>query len=949
MSKRSTQADQGAGRAEAKRTEVFISATSGDLRTVREIVKQGLLTMGCFPIEQTNFEPDYRTVLQMLETRIAQCDAVIHIVGVRYGAEADPASVPEGETRRSYTQMEVEIARKLGKKLYVFLCPEDFPYDEEWQAESDEKRELQRAYRQQVAERESLHTPVRSREDIALKVRELKFELEKLKGAIAHDRTRTFAVLAGLLVALAAISTGVWWWVAHGPQATAEKVAGQFRYDRSRMREQLATEISAQGQKRIASLNKTEDWRKINEIEKVRDQQIADLDRFLDGIEQTSEEGEASESYLTASKLLQKKGVGEALAFLEAKSSQRAELIETQKNRRDRDEKELRKLLQEELLAASLLEKQLRFTEAEDKYRKVVDDAGLWPEPRNAFAWFLIQRGQVIEPAQGNAKLREAVQICQGTLALNQRGKSPHSWAETQNNLGTALGELGTRSGGEEGRKLLQEAVAAFRSALEVRTKADLPPDWAQTQTNLGIALDELGKRSGGQEGRKLLQEAVAAYRSALEVRTKAYLPRDWAQTENDLGNALNDLGTRSGGEEGRKLLQEAVAAFRSAIEVRTRAESPRDWAQPQNGLGNALTELGTRNGGQEGRKLLQEAVAAHRSALEVYTKADLPQSWALTQNNLGSALSELGRRGGGEEGGKLLEDAVAAFRSALEVYTKADLPQYWAMTQYNLGLTLWDLGTRSGGEEGHKLLGDAVAAYRSALEVYTKADLPQYWAATQHNLGIALWDLGTRSGGEEGHKLLGDAVAADRSALEVYTKADLPQYWVMTQNNLGIALWDLGSQLEGEERLKRLREAVELRRNVVSYQPDDQSRYQLASSLGGLAFNLVLNSQFAEAQTRCEEAQRLANEIGDGIQKSDRDNLIFIQQNLAHAPLFQGHYDEALAIYRQYWDKPLHGKTFGEVTLEDFAAFDKAGLTHPDLSRMKRALGDLRSKAASP
>src|SRR6516164_3751460 len=69
MSKRSTQADQGAGRVEGKRTEVFISATSGDLRTMREIVKQGLLTMGCFPIEQTNFEPDYRTVLQIAARR----------------------------------------------------------------------------------------------------------------------------------------------------------------------------------------------------------------------------------------------------------------------------------------------------------------------------------------------------------------------------------------------------------------------------------------------------------------------------------------------------------------------------------------------------------------------------------------------------------------------------------------------------------------------------------------------------------------------------------------------------------------------------------------------------------------------------------------------------------------------------------------------------------------
>jgi tetratricopeptide (TPR) repeat protein len=237
------------------------------------------------------------------------------------------------------------------------------------------------------------------------------------------------------------------------------------------------------------------------------------------------------------------------------------------------------------------------------------------------------------------------------------------------------------------------------------------------------------------------------------------------------------------------------------------------------------------------------------------------------------------------------------------------------------------------------------VAAYRFVLEVWTKANLPQDWAATQNDLGIALKEFGTRSGGEEGRKLLEEAVAAYRSALEVYTKADLPQDWANTQTNLGIALLTLGNQLEGEESLKRQRESVESLRSVVSNQPDDLSRYWLASALGGLAFHLVLDSQFAEAQARCEEAQRVA----DQIQKSARDNLIFIQQNLAHALLFQGHYDEALAIYRQYWDKPQNGKTFAEITLEDFAAFDKAGLTHPDLSRMKQALGDLRSKAPSP
>ena len=106
---------------------------------------------------------------------------------------------------------------------------------------------------------------------------------------------------------------------------------------------------------------------------------------------------------------------------------------------------------------------------------------------------------------------------------------------------------------------------------------------------------------------------------------------------------------------------------------------------------------------------------------------------------------------------------------------------------------------------------------------------------------------------------------------------------------------------------------------------------------------------QFAEARTRCEEAQGLANDIGDRIDKTDRDDLIFIQRDLAHALLFQGHYDQALTIYRENWDRQLHGKTFGEIALEDFTAFDKAGLTHPDLSRMKQTLRELGSEVPSP
>ena len=101
--------------------------------------------------------------------------------------------------------------------------------------------------------------------------------------------------------------------------------------------------------------------------------------------------------------------------------------------------------------------------------------------------------------------------------------------------------------GEEEGRKLLEQAVAAYQSALEVYTKADLPQGWARTQNNLGLALQDLGTRSGGGgKGRKLLEQAVAAYKSALEVYTKADLPQDWARTQNNLDIALKELAKRS-------------------------------------------------------------------------------------------------------------------------------------------------------------------------------------------------------------------------------------------------------------------------------------------------------------------------------------------------------------------------------------------------------------------
>jgi tetratricopeptide (TPR) repeat protein len=851
------------------RPAVFISCVSPEFRQTRSRVAAILTRLGYTPVIQEIFGTDAGDLRQVLGHKIDACEGLIQIVGQAYGAE--PPTVDAKYGRVSYTQFEFIYACEKKKKTWLVFardaCTRDTPLERldlpndpahpdpaGYQAE---RRALQLTYCDKRRNDGHLYQDAINDTDFDLKVERLRDEFAELRRAFKLWQNKVLNAFAAGFVLLAVIGSSVWWfglrqhreikWISGEIKGISEEAR---HITKEKIRGQLLEAVERTRQVALADAQKIKGWEERERLRQAAEKTYAESVSRIDELAASFAEIEGTERstqvFDEMTRILAEEGVDQALAYV---ATQLPGILEKVKARtaatREKNRTELMPLLK----SAQLQTQRNHPAEAEHLFREILALERDWGEARSAFAWFLIQRGEVIEPAQGNTELREAVQICQETLALNPREKSPQDWAMTQNALSVALRDLGTRSGGEEGRKLLGDAVAASRGAVGVYTKADLPQGWAMTQNNLGAALWDLGWRSSGEEGRKLLGEAVAAYRGALEV----------------------------------------------------------------------------------------------------YTKADLPQGWAMTQNNLGNALRDLGWHSGGEERRKLFGEAVAAYRSALEVYTKAGRPSEWAMTQNNLGLALNDLGTLSGGEEDRKLFGDAVAAFRSALEVYTKAGRPQDWALTQTNLGIALRDLGTRIGGEEGRKLLGDAVAAYRGALEVYTKADLPEGWARTQNNLSLALWDLGSQLEGEERLKRLREAVESLRNAVSYQPDDQSRYQLASRLGGLAFLLILNNQFAEAQTRCEEAQRLANDIGDGIQKTDRDNLIFIRRNLAHALLFQGYHDEALAIYRENWEKPLRGKTFGEITLEDFAAFDKAGLTHSDLSRMKQALENLESNASSP
>src|SRR5687767_5435629 len=121
------------------RPTIFLSGVSHEFGSFRDAVKIELEKKDCHVKNQPSFAPDYHTIEDMLRGKLSDVDVVIHIVGFRYGSE--PNQRPDHKPRRSYTQLEFDIARQLDKPVYVFISqdatvrdaakPEEKPDDPE--------------------------------------------------------------------------------------------------------------------------------------------------------------------------------------------------------------------------------------------------------------------------------------------------------------------------------------------------------------------------------------------------------------------------------------------------------------------------------------------------------------------------------------------------------------------------------------------------------------------------------------------------------------------------------------------------------------------------------------------------------------------------------------------------------------------------------------------------
>ena len=594
------------------RPEIFISAASRDLRTCRQLVRDALLTLGCVPIVQDHFPPGEGEVRAMLRARIAGCQAVIHLAGECYGHE--PQERDPAQARRSYTQMEYDIARELKKPLYTFLCAESFPYDAH-EPEAQELRALQQAHRAALAAGDNLYVPLRDPQELGLRVRELQTRVEGLSRELQRTRSwlgRGVAVGLAALVIIAAVLFGL-----HQRATRTENKVAEVTSELDRYRAAVKALADNYGKDIEPGRKLSEEEKFARALEVVATQQkvgVGELKTWLALFVTQVRANPGADFYDRALADFAEKHFADAATNASKAADQYHEQREAA-----------------EKMAASATERAGQARENERRALSLVGDA---------------------EAAAGH--YAKAIDPYERTLALIDENKEPLPWCIAAQNYGIALYRMGRYADAEPlARKVIDKRTAllgaenpeTLRSynhlANVLYFKGDLPGAEAIYRRCLEVQERTLGKENtdtlrtlnhlaNALYGKGNLTEAEALYRRCLEAqeRTLGKEDPDTLATVINLANVLNAKGDSAGAE----------ALCRRCLEVQERTlgpEHPTTLLTVIN-LANALLAEGK----------LPEAEALYRRAYEAQerTLGKEHPTTLLSLNNLAETLQNEGK-----------------------------------------------------------------------------------------------------------------------------------------------------------------------------------------------------------------------------------------------------------------------------------------------------------------
>ncbi|MBV9127156.1 MAG: tetratricopeptide repeat protein [Verrucomicrobia bacterium] len=481
------------------RPEIFVSATSKDLKSCRQLVSDALLTLGCVPITQDHFAPDAHTVREMLRAKIAACDAVIHLAGECYGAE--PHEHDPSTPRRSYTQLEYDIARELKKTLYTFLCAPDFPYDAH-EPEPDDLRALQQQHREELTTGDHLYLPIKNSQELNLRVRELQTRVESLSKDLQKTRSWLGRGVAAALVALALIG-GVLFLLHQRGQRTEQRAA---------QAEQKALQVS-------------------DELDRYRQAVHALAERYGKDVEpgRRLSEQEKFDRALAAVAEQQKISVPELQAWMEIFVTQvRANPGADFYDRALADFAE--KHFADAAANATKSAEQFRTQrEAAEKVAAAAGERAGQAREKERRAWSLAADAEF---AAGHFAASSAPY--QQALALYDEAKEPLPWCAAAQNLQRAL----WRGGRYPESEALARRLVGKHTALQ---GAD-HPDTLESMNSLAILLFEKGNYA---EAEQLQRHCLTVRERTLGAENPATL-----QSLNGLALVLKDKGDLAGAEE---------------------------------------------------------------------------------------------------------------------------------------------------------------------------------------------------------------------------------------------------------------------------------------------------------------------------------------------------------------------------------------------------------------
>ncbi len=510
---------------------IFVSATSRDLRTARGLVSEGLRRMECLPIVQDDFPPDYKSVRDMLRTKIATCDAVVHLAGFYYGAEPQP--VLPGPDRRSFTQMEYEIAMEMKKPCYVFLCGENFPFDKH-DPEPEDKQQLQRDHRGRLLQRDELFYEFATPEELSSRTRELQLSVENLREELAKERgRRRLTLMVAVAAVVIAIGGGVYLLGRQGEQAKVIAATNLKLEQQGVLIEQLLAE-----QARLRKGGATD----MRQIALQAEQNVAHANnQSVEEVRRTVEDAIAEAQVAVAEARAGKGGLASALRRAAEKSAKGK--VATGSNR---DLAAALQRLAEAQLAAGHVNEAIT---AQVERLALLDrdkDPEVWAEASRTLAMAMSARDVMsVEPKK---ILTDAVAWAEGNAALGT--EHPSTLA-----LLTSLAQITVEP---------DKKVAMNRAILKAR---DSQPEDAKTlEATLALA------RALGYAGRETqnpaqIAESLALFQDVLDANVKKFGPdaSETLATMSDLAAALLS----------QKKFPEAEALYQKILQARQKSPGP--------------------------------------------------------------------------------------------------------------------------------------------------------------------------------------------------------------------------------------------------------------------------------------------------------------------------------------------------------------------------------------